>query len=317
MQDKKISVVIPVCSPKKELTVIIDRLLKQDKKPEEIILINSKRCFDGSEIILEEIEERFGQNYDKIKVIEIDRTEFDHGATRDMGVNEAKGEYVLLMTQDAVPKDRYLISNMLKHFEDNKAAVVYAKQLPKKNAGIIEQYTRSFNYGNEDIVKTSKDLETMGIKAVFSSDVCAMYDKEKYLELGGFPSRTIFNEDGIFAYKALTGGYKVIYASKAKVYHSHDYKITEDFKRNFDLGVSQRQYKYIYESLSSENEGIRLVKSTASHLLDTGNIQLIPSLILHSAGKYAGYQAGKHYNRLPKKILEKCSMNKNYWKRGN
>lgn len=317
MNDKSISIVIPICSPQKELVVIIDRLLKQNKKPDEIILINSKRCFDGSEIILEEIEEKFGADNNIIKTIEIDRDEFDHGATRDLGINEAKGEYVLLMTQDAIPKDRSLVSNMLKHFEDTDVAVVYAKQLPKKDAGIIEKYTRSFNYGDKDIVKTKDDLEVMGIKAIFSSDVCAMYHKEKYLEVGGFPSRTIFNEDGIFAYKALTNEYKVVYASTAKIYHSHNYNLIDDFRRNFDLGVSQRQYRYIYDNLSSESEGIKLVKDTAKYLFDTGHLLLVPSLILHSASKYAGYQAGKHYNKIPKKMLEFCSMNKNYWKRGN
>ncbi len=317
MQEKSVSVVIPICSPSRELVAIVDRLLKQNKKPEEIILINSKRCFDGSEIILEEIEERFIENKDIIKTIEIDREEFDHGATRDMGIGEAKGEYVLLMTQDALPKDKNLISNMLEHFKDNQVAVVYARQLPKKDAGVIEKYTRSFNYGDEDIIKTSADFKTMGIKAIFSSDVCAMYHKEKYIEVGGFPSRTIFNEDGILAYKALTNEYKVVYASTAKVYHSHNYKLLDDFRRNFDLGVSQKQYEYIYDNLSSESEGIKLVKDTARYLFDTGNMLLIPLLILHSASKYAGYQAGKHYNKIPKEILEKCSMNKNYWKRGN
>lgn len=317
MQDRSVSVVIPICCPKKELIEIIDRLLRQNKRPDEIILINSKRYFDGSEIILEEIRERFCEETDIIRIIEIDREEFDHGATRDMGINEAKGEYVLLMTQDAIPKDRNLVSNLLHHFWDADVAVAYARQLPKKTATKIEKYTRSFNYGDEDIIKTKEDLDTMGIKAIFSSDVCAMYHKSKYLEVGGFPSRTIFNEDGIFAYKALTNDYKVVYASTAKIYHSHNYSYTQDFRRNFDLGVSQRQYKYIYENLSSESEGIKLVKDTAKYLLDSGNALLIPSLILHSASKYAGYQAGKHYNKIPKKVVEFCSMNKNYWKRGN
>ena len=69
MNDKSVSIVIPICSPQKELVVIIDRLLKQNKKPDEIILINSKRCFDGSEIILEEIEEKFGADNNIIKTI--------------------------------------------------------------------------------------------------------------------------------------------------------------------------------------------------------------------------------------------------------
>lgn len=318
MKDNSISVVIPICSPQKELIVIVERLLKQTVKPVEIILINSKSYFDGSELIIEEITEKFRDIEIPIIVHEIMKDEFDHGGTRHMGIEMSNGEYILMMTQDAVPKNKHLLENMLIHFEnDEKVAVVYAKQIAKKSTGIIEAYTRSFNYGNEDIVKTEEDMKTMGIKAIFSSDTCAMYKKESYMEIGGFPSKTIFNEDGILAYKSLTCGYKVVYASKAVVFHSHKYSFIENFKRNFDIGVSQKQYDYIYNNLPAENEGIKLVKSTIIYLISIKKWYLIPSLIISSGFKYMGYQAGKHYNILPKKLLLRCSMNKNYWKRGN
>lgn len=318
MKDNSISIVIPICNPKKELVVIVDRLLRQTVKPKEIILINSKSYFDGSELIIEEITEKFADTKTPVIVHEIMKDEFDHGRTRHIGIEMSKGEYILMMTQDAIPKNKYLLENMIIHFEnDDKVAVAYARQTAKKSDGVIEAYTRSFNYGNKDIVKTEKDMQTMGIKAIFSSDTCAMYKKESYIEVGGFPSKTIFNEDGILAYKALTGGYKVVYASNAVVIHSHKYSYIENFKRNFDIGVSQKQYDYIYRNLSSEDEGIKLVKSTISHLVNINKWYLIPSLIISSGCKYIGYQAGKHYNILPHKLLVKCSMNKNYWKRGN
>ncbi|MBQ1192535.1 MAG: glycosyltransferase family 2 protein [Lachnospiraceae bacterium] len=317
MKENNISVVIPICSPKKEFISVIERLIKQTVTPKEIILINSKSYFDASELIIEEIEDKFEACGVPIVVHTIEKNEFDHGGTRHFGIEKSAGEYILMMTQDAVPKNKYLIENLLAHFEQNDVAVAYARQIPRKSSDIIESYIRKFNYGKDDLIKTEADIEKMGIKAFFSSDVCAMYSKEKYYAAGGFPIKTIFNEDSIYAYKALVSGYKVVYASKAIVFHSHKYTILQDFKRNFDLGVSQKQYAFIFDRVSSENEGVKLVKDTAEHLIKNDKWYLLPSLIAHSGIKYLGYQFGKHYTLLPKKMVSMCSMNENYWKRGN
>lgn len=334
MKNKEVSVVIPICIPKREFIKVINRLLKQTVLPKEIILINSKKYFDGSTLIINDIEEKFNnivsvkrmneesKNTKEIKddripiyVYDITPEEFDHGATRHMGINVATSEYVLIMTQDAIPNDKELIEKLLDKMETD-VSVSYAKQLPRKNCSFIEKYTRSFNYGDEVVVKNEESIETMGIKAIFCSDVCAMYNKSLYMEVGGFPARCIFNEDAILAYKAITNGYKVVYAADAKVIHSHNYSLVQEFKRNFDLGVSHSQYAYIFNNLSSENEGIKLVENTTAYLLSKGKAYLIPSLILHSGFKYAGYRVGKMYTKLPKAMIIKCSMNEKYWKRG-
>ena len=48
-------------------------------------------------------------------------------------------------------------------------------------------------------MKTLEDLEGMGVKAFFCSNVCAAYRRDIYDELGGFVRRAIFNEDMIYA----------------------------------------------------------------------------------------------------------------------
>ena len=313
-----ISVVIPIYKPDKELICVLNRLMKQSVQPEEIILINTKTKLEDTYCVPEELS----LNYkDVFKVVDISQDEFDHGATRHMGMQMAKCDYVLMMTQDAVPKNKYLLENLKKYFDGEgeltcDTAVAYARQLPRKNCRYIEKYIRSFNYPEKTQIKKYEDIETMGIKAFFCSDVCAMYDKKKYLEIGGFPNRTIFNEDAILAYKALVCEYEVAYVAEAEVIHSHNYSLVKEFQRNFDNGVSHKQFSYVFESVSTENEGIKLVKETAKHLYVNGKMILIPSLILRSGIKFVGFQLGKLYNRLPKQLVMKCTMNKSYWKRG-
>ena len=48
----------------------------------------------------------------------------------------------------------------------------------------------------------------MGIKTYFCSNVCAAYKKEVFRKLGGFERQVNFNEDMLFAAKAVQAGWK-------------------------------------------------------------------------------------------------------------
>lgn len=67
-------------------------------------------------------------------------------------------------------------------------------------------------------MKSSADLERLGIKTYFCSNVCAAYCREIYCELGGFESGTIFNEDMIYAAKLIKSGYSIAYCAKPGSY---------------------------------------------------------------------------------------------------
>ena len=134
------------------------------------------------------------------------------------------------------------------------------------------------------------------------------------MELGGFIRKTIFNEDMIFAAKAMKNGYAVCYAADARVIHSHNYTAVEQFHRNFDLAVSQADHPDVFSGIRSEGEGIRMVKDTVRWLVKTGHTYLVPKLVVDSGFKYMGYLAGKRYKKLPKALIVKLSMNRNYWK---
>ena len=117
----------------------------------------------------------------------------------------------------------------------------------------------------------------------------------------------------IFASRVIGAGYGIAYCAAGAVIHSHNYSGAEQFHRNFDLAVSQKQHPEVFAGLRSEGEGMRLVKQTAGWLLKSGRWYLLPKLIYVSGCKYMGYLFGKKYDRLPRKLVRFCSMNKNYW----
>ena len=204
-----VDVVIPVYKPDKKLQMVISRLMGQTIVPSNIFLIHTRSSEDDwhTEQLLQEVQ----TEYPAVQVVSIAQEEFDHGGTRDMAMHLCKSQYVLMMTQDAMPKNGKLIEN-LRNAQGEKISVVFARQEPAKDCRIIERYTRTFNYPAESHSAMEKAAQTNnGIKSIFCSDVCAMYDRIAYEEVGGFPGKVIFNEDEIFAAKSLKAGYDIRY----------------------------------------------------------------------------------------------------------
>ena len=176
---------------------------------------------------------------------------------------------------------------------------------------ILEELTRVHNYP-QDQIKRKEDLEHLGIKTYFCSDVCAMYRLDRYQEMGGFVHPTIFNEDMIMASSVIRAGYQVAYCAWAEVIHSHSYTCMQQFHRNFDLGVSQKQYREVFESISSEKEGAGYAKTVLLYLLKRGRIWKAFYFALQCGFKLAGYKLGKNYDRLPKGLVLACTMSPDY-----
>ena len=304
--DFKIDVIIPVYRPGAEFEELLEKLNNQSYSLNKIILMNT-----GEAPWKEKIEKK----YSRCEVHLLKKEEFDHGGTRHLGTTFSDADYLLFMTQDAMPENDQLVEKMVEAFSwDEKIKAVYARQLPNASCREIEKYTRSFNYPEKSRIKAKEDLETLGIKTFFCSNVCAMYEKKTYDRQGGFIRRTIFNEDMIYAGGLIKSDYKIAYVAEAKVIHSHNYNAVEQFHRNFDLAVSQTDNPQIFAGIRSEKEGIRLVVNTAKHLLKVKKPWLLFPLVTTSAGKILGYKFGQNYRRLSDDFILKCTMNPSYWR---
>ncbi len=307
--ERQLDVIIPVYKPDKEFFKLIKRLHEQECSVNQIIIMNTEQKYFERLVYGTDFYER----YPKVAVYHVSKKEFDHGFTRHQGVLKSKAPYFLMLTQDAMPADGKLTASLMRALEQEKAAVAYGRQLPAQDCNEFERFARSFNYPNHSQVKEQKDVERLGIKTYFCSNVCAIYKRSIYDELGGFIHNTIFNEDMIYAAGAIKSGYKVAYCAEARVIHSHNYTGMQQFHRNFDLGVSQADHPEIFSNVPSESEGIRMVKLTAKHLKEHKKAYLIPKLIYISGCKYMGYLLGKRYKKLPRTLVYKCTMNKDYW----
>lgn len=258
MEKKKVSVIIMTLNAEIYIQNIIDMLRNQTIKPDEIIVADSESDDRTVEIAKK----------NEVKLISIRRREFDHGGSRDLALRESIGDYILFLTQDAEIGSETYIQSILKPFEDEKVAMVCGRQIAKKNATSYERLIREFNYPNKRMIKTKDDIEKMGIKAYYMSDVCSAYRRDIYFEIGGFEHPIMTNEDMLIAANALQHGYKIAYEPDAYVFHSHNFTMKQEFERNALVSSFLQRYKEKLGNVRVTSEGMALVRYVSKGLIN-------------------------------------------------
>ncbi len=277
-----IQIIIPILDPHQSFFDVILPFLQNQTISTHILLINS-----GSPIPAGE--------YD---VITIDKKEFNHANTRNLALGY-EADFYLFMTQDAMPCDDTLISNLLKTFDDSEVVISYARQIPYPDADPIERFARETNYPPRSRIKSLKDLPELGIKTFFSSDSCAMYRGDYFRAIGGFTRNLNTNEDMEFAARSIMAGQKVAYTAEAQVYHSHQLSIRQIWGRYHEIGSFFASHKWILDIVSqhtkAESTGIKQAILELKYLGYNAPVWLFRSVII-SAVKFIAfkYAISKH-----------------------
>jgi rhamnosyltransferase len=151
------------------------------------------------------------------------------------------------------------------------------------------------------------------MKTVFSSNSFAAYRRTALKDVEGFPTNTILSEDMYVTAKMLLKNWSVAYCADAKVYHSHNYTIWQEFKRYFDIGVFHAREAWIREIFGkAEGEGKKFVVSEVKMLMKNNPLLLI-EMVFRDGMKFLGYRLGIKEKYLSRNIKRKISMTKRYW----
>ncbi|GAB4414815.1 MAG: O antigen biosynthesis rhamnosyltransferase RfbN [Thermodesulfovibrionales bacterium] len=277
-----ISIIIPTLNAGMCIGKLLSMLLKQETRPEEIIIIDS-----SSEDNTIEIAKHSGA-----KTMIIPRDTFDHGRTRNLAALEARGDTLVFMTQDALPFDSTLLSNLTAPLQGSDIAAAYGRHIPKPDASPPEAFARQFNYPESSMVKGIGDVHRYGIKTFFFSNVCSAIRKDLFLKVGMFPEGIMANEDMLIAAKLILNGLKVAYVPEAMVVHSHNYSLLGQFRRYYNIGSSLRANRWVLRYAQAEGEGLRFIKEEMSFLFRRHRYPWIPYILLEAIAKYAGYRVG-------------------------
>lgn len=172
------------------------------------------------------------------QVIEIPPDTFNHGSTRNLGARLAQGEFIIFVTQDAIPANQEWLAALVRPFQDPSVAGAFSRQLPKPDAHILTrrglglwvagQDRRQFKRMPDPEVYTQMSPYERYLLATFD-DVSSCLRKEIWQALPY--AQVAFGEDIEWAQRALEAGYTLVYEPESCVYHSHNRPALYEFKR--------------------------------------------------------------------------------------
>lgn len=217
---------------------LIEGVLSQKTKRQIEILVIDSGSTDGTLEIL--------KVYPKVRLHHIDKKDFSHGGTRNLAVEMAKGEYVLFLTQDAVPAHKYWLEAMIEPFEiSDKVGCVVGKQVPLPDAPVTikrEVVSVFRGLGPDDSISLQRKNDiTVEFKLVntFMSDTNSAVRKDLHKKI---PFRVVdYAEDQAMGEDILKNGYYKAYSPLGAVNHSHNFSVWEYYMRKKEEYVGLRQ----------------------------------------------------------------------------
>lgn len=305
METMKTAIIIPVYNPDKKLNQLIAMIDKQTIKDVSVMIIDS----GSNKGYIDAIHSA------RYQIIDINASDFNHGGTRQFAANQfPDAEVYIYLTQDAVLADKYALENLISIFKNERIGCAYGRQLPHAGASFFASSARKINYGERSYIRFWGDRHKYGMKTVFISNSFAAYRRCALISVGGFPKNTILSEDMYVAAKMLMSGWGIAYQANARVYHSHNYTIWQEFKRYFDIGVFHSREKWIRDFVGGgEKNGIEFLKAEIDIIKKKPNLLIL--MIARDGMKYLGYKLGLHEKILSINLKKCISSNSRYWER--
>ena len=221
MTPPKVSIVIPTLNGAATLPALLDGIWRQ-RVPFvfEVIAIDSGST-DGT---VELLRAR------GVEVIAIDPRTFDHGLTRNHGIEHARGELVVLTVQDAEPaSDTWLNALTAPFARDARLAGTFARQQARSNAGGIARHYLSLWVAAGAEPRIAELASVAEFEALTPMErlnrcafdnVCSCIPRSVWAQ-HPFPSVPI-GEDIAWGRTVLLAGYRLKYVPEAVVVHSHN-----------------------------------------------------------------------------------------------
>lgn len=307
LQAAGVSIVIPVKNGGEDLRRCLDGIARQRLDEDvEIVVVDSGSVDDSADTA-----RAFGA-----RVHQIAPEEFNHGATRNLGVSLAGGRFLVFTSQDAEPTDADWLSRLVAPLrEDEGVAGVYGRQVAHGQAKPPERFFLEFLYGPDPKVQRASSRDELSMQTTLFSNANSVIRRD-VLERFPFVEDIIMSEDQEWSRRVLLEGYAICYEPSAAVRHSHPYTVRAAFRRFFDSGVSADR-SYLAGARPSQavlyREAARYAREEVKYLVRTGNARFIPYACIYELAKFAGLHLGASHARLPRRLKVRCSATPSYW----
>ena len=173
----------------------------QDVTDWEVVLVDNAST-DGTP----RLAQRFGCH-----IVKITAQAFTYGRAINMGIRQAQGELIAILSGHCVPANDRWLSALAAPFDDPTVAGVYGRQLPLPDSHPFDKRDLWTTFGVERRVQ-SKDY--------FFHNANSMIRRSVWTDVP-FDEKISGVEDRDWARKVLGRGHRIAYEPLASVYHHH------------------------------------------------------------------------------------------------
>ena len=229
-----VSVVMPTLNAGADLRVVLERLrAQQGLPPIEIVAVDSGST-DGTLALCE----RFG-----VTVVPYPGGPFNHGVARNAGAAVATGEYLVFMSQDAIPVGTGALAGFVRALRsDPLLAAASARQVPRSDADLFSCWQlwcyreKVLGYRADTVVSVARgELAGLGPaerhRAAQLDNVFACVRRSVFEEHRFRPR--VIAEDLDLGLRLLDAGYRIGFMSSVAAIHSHTRPPAYHLRRSF------------------------------------------------------------------------------------
>lgn len=231
---RKASVIIPTFNGGEVFRDVLRRVLDQTCGFAYDVLVVDSSSTDGTAEFVRELGGR-------ARLHVLDKSEFQHGRTRNLAISLTDGEFVAVLTQDATPADDRWLAKIVGGFElGPRIAGVIGRHraYPRHNPFVARDLDRMFDRLADlgPIFNLDRGLPRFLPRGTidwqmtmhFYSDNNSAMRRSVWRELP-YPE-VEWGEDQIWAWQALKLGFSKGYVDDAVVYHSHDFPAAQQVR---------------------------------------------------------------------------------------
>lgn len=161
------------------------------------------------------------------RVVSIPPEEFDYSKSLNLGIHEARGELVVMLSAHAVPVDDDWLARMVAPFDDPRVAGVASRQVPWEGAPWREVQRLARTFGDTTTLYPPERAE-----GIVFSNAASCIRKSVWREE---PFTAPAAEDIEWAGRVAAAGWTLVYVGEAAVYHSHDETPRAQARRLIDV----------------------------------------------------------------------------------
>jgi rhamnosyltransferase len=192
------------------------------------------------------------------RVVHMEPADFDYSKALNLGIEEARGELVAILSAHAIPLDDRWLERMTAPFDDPKVAGVASRQIAWPGAPWSEVQRLRAAFGDR-----RRDYAAGATDGLLFSNAASAIRRSVWRDR---PFTLPAAEDLDWARRVVAAGLTVVYEPAATVYHSHDEPPRAQARRMIDIN------RVVTDG--GERTRLRTVREAAALLYHDGRVIL-------------------------------------------